>query len=152
MTVKYISQNSAAMILMLLSSAVSAEEKLLGRSAIQAPYSHYAIDYGQVIYGTLVVFVILGLLILLLKKSRISKYGSNGLIEIINSLSISTKEKLLVIRAGSDYLLVGISSSGINKLHELDENDVGKLSKTNNIQINSFTDIYSATIGKLRNA
>ncbi len=119
---------------------------------LASAYSHQVIDYGQVVYGTLIVLVILGLAIFLLKKTRLNKYGQQGIVEVISSFPITTKDKLLIIRAGQDYLLLGLSSGGINKIHTLAINDVEKLTNSNNSAISSFSNIYAATIGKFRNA
>ncbi len=144
--------NSIILLLVLFSVAVNAESQEISKNVLASAYSHQVIDYGQVVYGTLIVLVILGLAIFLLKKTRLNKYGQQGIVEVISSFPITTKDKLLIIRAGQDYLLLGLSSGGINKIHTLVINDVEKLTNSNNSAISSFSNIYAATIGKFRNA
>lgn len=139
-------------VFMLLGNIVDATEHELGHSVLERPFNNNVIDYGQVIYGTFIVFIILGVLVFLLKKSGVRNYGKNELIEVINSHALSNKEKILVIRVGEEYLLVGVSSGGINKLHTLNTNDAEKYLNINSAQINKFSNIYSATLGRLRNA
>ncbi len=144
--------NSIVLLLVLFSAVVNAESQEINKNMLTTAYSHQVIDYGQVVYGTLIVLVILGLAIFLLKKSRLNKYGQQGIVEVICSFPVTTKDKLLIIRAGQDYLLLGLSSGGINKIHTLAINDVEKLTNSNNSHISSFSSIYAATIGKFRNA
>ena len=135
-----------------LGSMVKATEHELDHGVLEGPFNNNVIDYGQVIYGTLIVFIILGIMVFVLKRSRISHYGKHDLIEVINSHALSTKEKLLVIRAGEEYLLIGVSSGGINKLHTFNADDAEKNIKSNNIQAAKFSNIYTATLGRLHNA
>ncbi len=144
--------NSIILLLVLFSVAVNAESQEISKNVLASAYSHQVIDYGQVVYGTLIVLVILGLAIFLLKKTRLNKYGQQGIVEVISSFPITTKDKLLIIRAGQDYLLLGLSSGGINKIHTLVINDVEKLTNSNNSALSSFSNISAATIGKFRNA
>lgn len=144
--------NSILILLVLFCIAVNAECQEVDQSVVASAYSHQVIDYGQVVYGTLIVLVILGLAIFLLKKSRLNKFGQQGLVEVISSLPVTTKDKLMIIRVGQDYLLLGISSGGINKIHTLTVDDIDKLTNSANSHLPNFSNIYAATIGKIHNA
>lgn len=144
--------NSIFIFLVLFSIAVNVECQEVGQSVVANAYSHQVIDYGQVVYGTLIVLVILGLAIFLLKKSRLNKFGQQELVEVISSLPVTTKDKLMIIRIGQDYLVLGVSSGGINKIHTLTLNDIEKLTNSKNSQLPNFSNIYAATIGKFHNA
>ena len=138
--------------LTLFNAEVHAVEHVLGNSVLENPFNHHVIDYGQVIYGTLIVFVILGILVFLLKKSRINNFGGHEFIKIISSYPLSTKDKLIVIKVAKEYLLVGVSSAGINKLHKLNMNNIEEVTQSNNVRCNNFSNIYAATIGRFKNA
>ena len=130
----------------LFSPTTSAEEHVLGNSVFNSSYNHSVIDYGQVVYGSLIVFTVLGVLIFLLKKSRLNIYGKHDLFEVINSLSLSTKEKLIIIRVGREYLLIGVSNAGISKLHVLNPSDIENLNTSGKSLQSSFTNIYATTV------
>ena len=152
MKIKNSYTNDIIACLILISSTANAEEQLLGNSVLDNVYNHQIIDYGQVVYGTLIVIIILGLVVFLVKKTRLHNFGKYGLVEVISSLAITTKDKLLVIRVGKEYLLIGVSNGGVNKIHTLDKNDIESLAKPGKTNAHSFANIYSSTIGRLNNA
>ncbi|MBT8112696.1 MAG: flagellar biosynthetic protein FliO, partial [Gammaproteobacteria bacterium] len=75
-----------------------------------------------------------------------------GLVEIIHSYPISTKDKLLIIKVGSEYLLLGASSSGIRKLHVLDKEDIHNITSEKNVKKNEFSNIFVSLMSKNRHA
>lgn len=117
-----------------------------------AEFGGPAINYGQIVSATifLIVFIIFALLIF--KKSRFSVIANQSLLEVVHRYSISSKEKLLIVRAGSDYLLLSSSSAGVRKLHIMDANDISKELTDKNVNSNEFANIFVNLIGKNRNA
>lgn len=53
--------------------------------------------------------------------------GSSRYIRLIDQIVVGQDRTIAVIRAGSSYLLLGITSSGINVLKELNEEDMEEL-------------------------
>ncbi len=149
---KYIFWLTVLVTFTAFASIANAEENVLGNGVTDTSFSNHIIDYGRVIYGTLIVFIILGILIFLAKKTRINSSGKYDLIEVVNSHAISTKDKLLVIRAGQEYLLIGVSNAGMNKLHTLSMNEIEQNICKYKSQTKNFSSIYATTIGKIRNA
>ncbi len=45
----------------------------------------------------------------------------SGPLAIVASLSVGTRERILIVEVGEDQLLVGVSPAGIVKLHDLDK-------------------------------
>lgn len=110
------------------------------------------INYGQIIYATLFVIIIIVLALFLLKKIRFNNVTSQDLIKVIYSYSISSKDKLMIVKAGSDYLLLGASNAGVRKLHVLDQDYIQDISSEENIKSNEFSNILVNLLGKNRNA
>jgi len=110
------------------------------------------INYGQIIYATLFVIIIIVLALFLLKKIRFNNVASQGLIKVIYSYSITSKDKLLIVKAGPDYLLLGASNSGVRKLHVLDQDYIQDISSEDNIKTNEFSNILVNLLGKKRHA
>lgn len=48
----------------------------------------------------------------------------NGHLSIVDSLYLSAREKLLIVRVADKCLLLGVSSQGIHKLNTLDPENV----------------------------
>ena len=110
------------------------------------------INYWQIIYTTLFVVVVIFLALLLLKKLRFNSVTNQGLIEVVNSYPITSKDKLLIVKAGPEYLLLGASSSGIRKLHVLNNDYIQDSSSEKNIKTNEFKNIFVNLLGKNRHA
>ena len=138
-------------IFVLYSISINAECKQINNNMYENAFSVSVIDYGQIIYGTLIVLMILGGTVFLFKKLRINNIGQNGLVDIISSYHITTKDKLLLIRVSKEYLLLGVSNGGINKIHTLATEDIENLTNSLKPGSHSFSKIYAATIGKLHN-
>jgi len=72
-------------------------------------------------------FAIIALIIFaafMLKKSHWFQKNMGGHIEIISSMPLGTKEKLILLQVGPKQLLVGITSGGINTLHVFEGNEI----------------------------
>ncbi len=46
---------------------------------------------------------------------------SRGPLKIVAGLTLGNRERLLIVKAGNTSLLIGVSNSGIEKLHQFDE-------------------------------
>ena len=109
------------------------------------------INYEQIIYALVfLVIMVLGA-IFLIKKSKFNGTGTTGFIDIVYNYAITSKDKLLIAKVGDEYLLLGMSSSGINKLHEINKEIIQRSMSENNIKTNDFANILVNLIGKHRN-
>ncbi len=78
------------------------------------------------------LMMVLGVIVggaFLLKRFNLVQNSSSGL-KIITSLSLSTKEKLVVVQVGEQQLLLGVTSQQINLLETLTEPLVVKSTKS----------------------
>ncbi len=117
-----------------------------------AEFGGPAINYGQIISATLFVIAIIVIVLFLLKKTRLAAPVNQNILDIVHSFSISSKEKLLIVRAGRDYLLLSSSPSGINKIHTINKEDIDENLSGNSLSKNEFSNILLSLVGKNRHA
>ena len=110
------------------------------------------IDYSQIIYAVLFLLAMIIAAIFLSKKSKSNHSSRSEIIDIVYNYAISSKDKLLIVKIGEEYLLLGISSSGVRKLHVLDKEFMCKAVSANNIKSNEFSNIMVNLIGRHRSA
>ncbi len=90
------------------------------------PFSAHASNAGQLdmaaTFGSLLfVIVIIFLLAWALKRMRLPNImGQDGL-KVIRQLPVGTKERLVIVQAGEEQFLVGITSHSINLVSKLDK-------------------------------
>jgi len=73
--------------------------------------------FGQMALSLLVV---LGLILLLawgLKRLQGARIGGGASLRIHGGLQVGAKERVLLIEAGGQHLLIGVSAGGVNTLH-----------------------------------
>lgn len=66
----------------------------------------------------LVVFIILALSVVV-KKFRLFPGGSERFIKVIAGISLSSKDRLLLIQVGDEQILISASPGNISKVHKL---------------------------------
>lgn len=138
------------LFLFCIASSVYCQEEI--KEPFSAEFGKPVINYGQIISATIFVVVAIIIVLFLLRKLRFNTLSSHGLVEIIHSYPISTKDKLLIIKVGSQYLLLGASSSGIRKLHVLDKEDIHNITSEKNVKTNEFSNIFVSLMSKNRHA
>lgn len=115
-------------------------------------YGKPEIHYEKIIFSTAIVIAVVIIALIALKKLRFSTLGKENLIEIVLNYPITSKDKLLVIKIASEYLLLGSSSSGLRKLHVLDSEQLDSAIAQGKIKKHEFANIFANTIGKSSNA
>jgi flagellar protein FliO/FliZ len=83
-----------------------------------------AISRGEVmrvLMGLFLVIVVLILLSWLLKRLNIAQIGSSKGFETIATMALSTKEKMVLLKVGRRYLLIGIGAASVNTLYDFGE-------------------------------
>lgn len=55
----------------------------------------------------------------LLKKLQQNQSGGRGHLKVVSVLSLSAKERVVLVQAGAEQVLMGVSSAGIQHLHTL---------------------------------
>ena len=139
-------------IFMLIAMTTNVYAQDQAKQPFVAEFGGPSINYGQIISATIFIIAMIVVVLFLVKKTRLAVPSSQSLIDIVHSFSISSKEKLLVVRVGSDYLLLSSSPSGINKIHQLDNEDIDEKISENSLSNNEFSNIFLSLVGKNRHA
>lgn len=73
----------------------------------------------RMVLGLAVVLALLGATAWVSRRFRVGAGMRGGLIEVISGLSLGARERVVLIRVGTDQVLVGVSPSGMRTLHVL---------------------------------
>lgn len=142
----------ALSILLLLCISTNAQCQETAKPLFAGDYGRPVIDYEKIILATLFIIALIVVAQMVLKKTRFNSVTNQGLVEVVYSYSISSKDKLLIVKAGQEYLLLGISNSGIRKIHILDKEEIHSSISQKNIKANEFANIFVNLLGKNRHA
>ncbi|WP_241968731.1 flagellar biosynthetic protein FliO [Idiomarina tyrosinivorans] len=77
-------------------------------------------DYGAMLLSLLLVLAVIIGLAMLVKRLNLKLQNGSG-IEVMSSVSLGAKERLVVVKVGDDKLLLGVTSQSVNVLKELPE-------------------------------
>ena len=124
--------------LLFLSTGALASDSALTGSGI--------ISVSQVLgllLGLLVVLSIFLVLAFLLKRVSGIKGFSKGHLEIIDTIHLGSKEKVMVVRVAENYVLLGVSSTGITLLDTLDGQSVSR-AESSDAATPSFAQLLSS--------
>jgi flagellar biogenesis protein FliO len=116
------------------------------KDIISGNYGKPVLDYRKIIYATIFVIVLIIFGFLALKKFRFTSIASHSFLEVVYSHSISTKDKLLIIKAGHEYLLLGLSSSGLRKIHVLKNDFIQETTSSGNNKKQEFANIFTTIL------
>ena len=77
-------------------------------------------------FGQIILSLVLVLLIIFISAWLLRRYGrfpgvAEGNLKVLGALSVGQRERILLLQVGKDQVLVGVTSSKITRLHELDE-------------------------------
>ena len=75
----------------------------------------------QVIGSLLLVFGCIFGLLFLLKKLNGVPMGQHSPVRVVGSTRVGTREKVLLLQAGDQQLLIGVSPGGVRTLHVFEE-------------------------------
>jgi flagellar protein FliO/FliZ len=73
----------------------------------------------RMVLGLAAVLALLGATVWVSKRLRVTHRLRGGLIEVVSGLSLGARERVVLLRVGSDQVLVGLSPSGMRTLHVL---------------------------------
>jgi len=78
-------------------------------------------DFAQVLLG--LAFVVIAILAMawLIKRTGFVNTRANGALKVIGGISLTQRERILLIQVGEKQLLLGVAPGRITTLHELDE-------------------------------
>ncbi len=78
-------------------------------------------DWLQMLLGLGFVLLMIGAIAWLLKRISGPTALSSGHLRILSVLAVGTRERIALVQAGKDQVLVGITPAGISRIHALSE-------------------------------
>ncbi len=125
-----------------LAPIVAAQEVMQNNSL--GSYSWEAI---KVVVSLTIVLGIFYLLVNVFKKYTGVSIKANSTIRVIGGLSLGGKDKVVILEAGDVNLLLGVSASGITKLHQFSQDEMAT-TDDQDIQPSSFGQQIEKILGK----
>ncbi len=110
-----------AVLAFFASAPVFAEDSPAIVNAATPPELFSAGYLFQVLGSLVLVFICLFGVILLLKRFNHVGGSSNGVLRVLGSTSVGQREKVVLIDAGGEQLLLGIAPGSVRTLHVFDE-------------------------------
>ena len=107
------------LILILFASGLWFSTAVFAAEQVAEKKSEYSAVTNMLGWLMFVIFVILWLAFLFKKMKIGQQFSTLGVIKIISSLSLGTKEKLILVQVGEEQILIGVSAQGIHKIHDL---------------------------------
>jgi len=78
-------------------------------------------DFAQVLMGLAFVVVAILAMAWLIKRTGFVNTRANGAIKVIGGITLTQRERILLVQVGEKQLLLGVAPGRITTLHELDE-------------------------------
>ncbi len=98
-------------------AVVSETEKAAIGNAVTQPSDYFA---------QILISLVLVLLIIFVSAWLLRRYGrfpgvADGNLKVLGALSVGQRERILLLQVGKEQVLVGVTSSRITRLHQLEE-------------------------------
>lgn len=78
-------------------------------------------DLFQMLGSLGLVVIIIFALSYVLRRVRFANNPNSSHLRVISSLNVGPRDRLLLVQTGEEQFVVGVSSSGMQKIHELSE-------------------------------
>jgi flagellar protein FliO/FliZ len=92
------------------------------RAPTQGPPDFFSGGYlVQVLGSLLFVFACLVVLVYLLRRFNGVRAGSGSVLRVLGSASVGQREKVVLIDAGGEQILLGVAAGSVRTLHVFDE-------------------------------
>ncbi len=98
---------------------------LAQQAADSSSYGIYSWEAVKVIISLALVLFIFYLFVYVFKRYSGLSIKSHTKMQVIGGISLGSKEKLVIVKAGSANLLLGVSTAGITRLHEFSSDEFG---------------------------
>lgn len=95
-----------------------------GNAAASAPAISTAGSLLQVFIGLVAVLLLIAATAWVAKRLGVTRSGSSGLLQVISSTSVGTRERVVVIEVGESWLVVGVAPGSVNALMTLPKGEV----------------------------
>lgn len=118
-------------------------------SKLETAASMQPTDY----FGQIVISLVLVLVIIFFSAWMLRRFGrypgvADGQLKVLGALSVGQRERILLLQVGDEQILVGVTSSRISKLHNLENPIVAP--KNVEIVTGSFAEKLSVALQKQR--
>jgi len=91
---------------------------LCSRQAMAAPNDH--LDLATTFGSLLFVIALILFLAWVLKRMRVPTFGNQKGLSIVRQLPVGTKERIVIVQAGEEQFLVGVTSQSVQLIAKLD--------------------------------
>lgn len=91
---------------------------LCSSQAMAAPNDH--LDLATTFGSLLFVFALILFLAWVLKRMRVPTFGNQKGLSIVRQLPVGTKERIVIVQAGEEQFLVGVTSQSVQLIAKLD--------------------------------
>lgn len=118
MPMKYFNQAWLLTVLTLYSAFAMAETKTtasVGEGVAQP--SEY---FGQIVFSLVLVLLIIFISAWLLRRYGRFPGVAEGNLKVLGALSVGQRERILLLQVGGEQILVGVTTSRISRLHQLE--------------------------------
>lgn len=126
-------------IIILISLNCLAEKAFAGAEK-QSPGISFE-HYSQVLLVLLGIIALIFICTYFIKKLSLAPGVSNENIEVLTSLSVGTRDKLVVVEIAKQQFLLGISQGNIQNLHHFPDAPIKKSSNSNASFIEQFRNV-----------
>lgn len=109
---------AALLSLPLLAHAATAPD------AASAPAVSAAGSLLQVFIGLVAVLLLIAATAWVAKRFGVTHAGSTGLVHVVSSASVGTRERVVVVEVGDSWLVVGVAPGSVNALMTLPRGEV----------------------------
>ena len=85
--------------------------------AAVAPVS--LVNLVQVVLALLIVLGAIGLFAWMMRRFVPGQSGAGGLLKVVGGVMVGPRERLVVVEVGESWLLLGVSTGGVNLVHSM---------------------------------
>ena len=85
-----------------------------------------SVSIGQWLFSCITVIGLMFAMVWFLKKTRIMPGGRHGVMQIVSVMSVSSHERIMIVRTGDRYFLLGVTAHSISCLAEISPDDIEK--------------------------
>jgi flagellar protein FliO/FliZ len=78
----------------------------------------------QVFIGLVAVLLLIAAAAWVAKRLGVTQVGGSGLLRVISSASVGTRERVVVVEVGESWLVVGVAPGSVNALMTLPKSDI----------------------------
>ncbi|WP_045097424.1 flagellar biosynthetic protein FliO [Legionella fallonii] len=99
----------------------------------------------RLITGLLMVLLVIVCLSWIVKRLNVVKLSTSKGFQSIASMTLGAKEKIILLKVGERYLLVGVGASTVNTLHDFGEQLPAGFDAENKT---TFAELLKSAVGK----